>query len=176
MSRRTMYLIVALSLLSACAIAPEAGNALPVVDGKGIRDLGGGPFLLDFLAIKADTEDRVVLEFETGAPARRLSRVVLKIPVKNLDEGGETGVIDIYAFIGDGKVNAEDFDAGKRVAQVEAPASSAVRVDVTDAFLAAMDRNEKFIGLRLSTETDDRYFLGAIADLPDPTLCKRYGD
>ncbi len=171
-----MYLIVALSLLSACAIAPKPGNALPAIDIKGIRDLADGPFLLDFLAIKGGTEDRVVLEFETGAPAQRLSRVVLKIHVNNLDEGGETGVIDIYAFTGDGKANAEDFDAGQRIAQVEAPANGAVRVDVTEVFLAAMEAGEKFIGLRLSTATGDRYFFGPIANLPDPTLRKRYGD
>jgi len=167
---------IALSLLSACAITPKSGIALPVEDAKGIRDFGDGAFLLDFLAIKAGTEDRVVLEFEAGAPAQRLSRVVLTIPVNNLDEGGETGAFDIYAFTGDGKVNAEDFDAGERIAQVEAPADGNVRVDVTEAFLAAMEAGEKFIGLRLSTATSDRYFLGSIANLPNPTLRKRYGD
>ncbi|MGH8502806.1 MAG: hypothetical protein ACREVE_10135 [Gammaproteobacteria bacterium] len=176
MSCQTLFFSLALSLLSACAITPRAGNALPAVDAKGIRSFGDGPFLLDFLAIKAGTEDRTVLEFEVGAPAQRLERVVLTIPVNNLDAGQAAGVIDVYAFTGDGEVSPEDFHAGERVAQVQAPGNGSVRVDVTEAFLAAMDAGVKFVGLRLSTETGDRYFLGEIADLLDPALRKRYGD
>jgi hypothetical protein len=176
MSRRTLFLFIALSFLSACAIQPKSGGAFPAADVKGIRDIGDGPFLLDFLAIKAGTEDRVVLEFDLRKRGHQFKRMLLKIPVDNIDEGGDAGVIDVYTFVGDGVVGVTDFDAGTRIARVTAGKDRNLRVNVTSAVKAAMEAGDRFIGFRLSTKGADRYFLGWIADLRDPVLRVRWGD
>lgn len=165
----------ALALLSACAISPRPGSAIPVVDAKGVRSLGEGPFLLDFLAIKAGTEDRVVLEFDIGGRGRQLPKVILRIRLHNLDEDGEPGVIDVFAFAGDGVVEAKEFYAGERIARVPVRENGKARADVTSVINAALAGGEQFLGLRLSTETDDRYFLGRVVGLEDPNLRVLYG-
>lgn len=170
MSRQSLLLSVALCFLSACATAPEQGDAFPAVEARGIRDLGYGPFFVDFLAIKAGTEDRVVLEFDIHKRPRRFERMVLKVPYANFDERGDAGVIEVYAFQGDGLVKPHDFYAGELVGRKIADEDGAVRIDVTEAVKASMDAGEQFIGLRLSTATSDRYLLGSIVGLRDPVL------
>ena len=64
-------------------------GAIPVYDATEIRNYGVGPFLLIFLAIKDGTEDRVVVSFDVNTIGRRVERVMLKIPVVNLDDGGD---------------------------------------------------------------------------------------
>jgi hypothetical protein len=176
MPRKTLFMSIALALLSACANGPKTGGAIPAIDARGIRDLGSGPFLLDFLAIKAGTEDRVVLEYDIDKLGRRVDRIVLKVPVYNLDKDGEAGIIDVFTFVGDGEVTAGEFYAGEPLGQVAAGENRFVRVDVTPAVNAALTEGRRFIGFRLSTETADRYFLGGIVDLLDPTLRSRRVD
>jgi hypothetical protein len=170
MARRGFILAIAVACLSACAIGPRTSNAIPLTDASGIRDLGDGPFLLEFLAIKAGTEDRVVLEFDISERGRHFNKVILKFKVENLDEEGERGLIDVYAFSGDGVIEANDFYAGERVTRVSPTKRGKVRADVTGAVNAALAAGEQLIGFRLSTEDGDRYFLGQIAGLQEPRL------
>ena len=64
-------------------------GAIPVYDATENRNSGVGPFLLIFLAIKDGTEDRVVVNFDVNTIGRRVERVMLKIPVVNLDDSGD---------------------------------------------------------------------------------------
>jgi hypothetical protein len=171
---RTFCMSIALAFLAACITTSRYGGAIPVFDGKGIRNLGEGPFLLDFLAIKAGTEDRVVLEYDIERLGRHVDYMTLKIPVYNLDKHSGPGIIDVFAFKGDGEIKPSDFYAGKRIGRTKAPGSNSVRVDVTKAVQAALDADQQFIGFRLSTKTADRYFLGDIAGLQNPTLRKHH--
>jgi hypothetical protein len=175
MPKRSLSLPLLMVLLAACAIEPKSSNALPIYAAKGIRNVGSGSFLLDFLAIKTGTEDRAVLEYNIEKVGRLVKRVVLKIPVVDLDEGGDTGIIEVFAFEGGREIKTNDFYAGKRIARVEAPDDESIRVDVTVAVKQAVNAGRRFIGFRLSTETTDRYFLGDIVNLHDPSLRSRYG-
>jgi hypothetical protein len=49
--------------LSAAAPVLAQSQRIAPADVRGIRNFGGGPFLLEFLAVKAGTEDRTVMEF-----------------------------------------------------------------------------------------------------------------
>jgi hypothetical protein len=93
---------------------------------------------------------------------------------KGYDKHSGPGIIDVFAFKGDGEIKPSDFYAGKRIGRAKAPGSNSVRVDVTKAVQAALDADQQFIGFRLSTKTADRYFLGDIAGLQNPTLRKHH--
>jgi hypothetical protein len=124
------------------------------------------PFLLSFLAIKAITEDRTVLEFdisELGA----IEQAILDLPLSNIDPCGPPGIIDVFTYSGDGMITADEFFAGTLFTSFSNNGSGTVSVDVTEAVRAS---ESNFLGFRLSTTTSDRYDLGSIAGLPEPTL------
>jgi hypothetical protein len=96
--------------------------------------------------------------------------------------------MDVYTYSGDGAVTADDFDAGTLftsfTAVNEAPIDidfigdgtlySVIRgyanIDITSLVLSALEAGDQYIGVRLSTETSDRYNLGEGSLLPVPFL------
>jgi Bacterial Ig-like domain (group 2) len=125
------------------------------------------PFLLSFLSIMAITEDRTVLEFDIGELGG-IEQAILELPLRNIDSGGPPGIIDVFTYSGDGIITADEFFAGTLLfTSFSNNGSGTVSVDVTEAVQAS---ESNFLGFRLSTTTSDRYDLGSIAELPEPTL------
>jgi hypothetical protein len=168
-------------LFAALAVGAVAGrvDAEPCVtvqpaDVRGVRLLLAeniGPLLLDFLAIKRDTEDRTLVELDL-AQIPATGRMTLDMGIEDLDPGGEDGVIDAFTYPGDGTVTAEDFFSGTtRATRFVWNGVGVASVDVTEGVAAARAAGWSDLGLRLSTATGDRYFLGAdLGRPPDPVL------
>lgn len=146
---------------------------IAAADARGIRIIGSqGPLLLDFLAVKRTTtplDDRTVAEFPlssvTGTHA-----FALVLGMEDLDPGSPPGTIDVYWYVGDGVVTADEFFAGVLTTSFQTDGNGIFSVDVTSAVNQALAANASFVGFRLSTVTADRYFLGAIAGQPEPVL------
>jgi hypothetical protein len=85
----------------------------------------------------------------------------------SIDPGGPPGIIDVFTYSGDGMITADEFFAGTLFTSFSNNGSGTVSVDVTEAVRAS---ESNFLGFRLSTTTSDRYDLGSIAGLPEPTL------
>jgi hypothetical protein len=88
----------------------------------------------------------------------------------NIDDGGSEGIIDVFTYSGDGTITADEFFAGTLFTRFVNNGDGTVSVDVTAAAQASVSAGDNFLGFRLSTTTGDRYFLGSIVGLPDPTL------
>jgi hypothetical protein len=174
-SRFTAYLAVLALLFTETGLA-RAGMLNPT-DTEGIRRFpGGSPFHLSFLSIKnttvspgEETGDRTVTEFDIGALSGAIPSATLDLPLKNIDPG-VVGTIDVFTFSGNGIVTPDLFSEGTYFTSFTNSQSSFEHVDVTSAVQSAVDAGVRFLGFRLSTMTSDRYFLGAIAGLPGPTL------
>jgi hypothetical protein len=155
--------------------APAAEISINPTDVRGILGNMWDPFLLNFLAIAMfedrTVEDRTVLEFDVSGLGGTLPLVTLDVSYVNSDPSPPDGIIDVFTFIGDGVVTADEFYAGGPT-----PFTSFVgggvfaSVDVTSSVQAAVDAGDRFIGFRLSTETGDRYLLGSIVGKPVPVL------
>jgi hypothetical protein len=164
------------SLVAIAALAgalPALGQDLPAADARGIRIISGqGPLLLTFLAVKFTStplDDRTVAEFPLASvPAGGQYSLVLGL--SDLDPGAPAGTIDVYWYVGDGVVTAEEFFAGALTTSFQFDGNGVVVVDVTDAVEQALALHAGFVGFRLSTVTADRYFLGSIVGLPEPAL------
>lgn len=152
-------------------LTDEEATWLDPADAHGIRNIGGETLLLDFLSVMNGTEDRTVLEFDIRALGGTPWLAMLHLYVGNLDDEPPDGVIDVYAFNGDGIVTIDEFWAGGPT-----PAASVVcgqglvTVDVTSAVRASAAAGAEFVGFRLSTQTGDRYGLGSISGQPEPVL------
>ncbi|WP_147262829.1 hypothetical protein [Roseiarcus fermentans] len=172
-------LALALSIgLVFCSIEHSYGAELDAADAAGIRKFEGGhPFLLGFLGVMGaigNLEDRTVLEFDVGAlpPAARRP-IELILPVSNIDQpGGPPGWINVFTFIGGGVVHSSDFFAGDPFATISSGdgAVETLNLDVTTAVQDTIANGGRFLAFRLSTTSEDRYFLGREFGLPDPTL------
>ncbi len=171
--KRLAFISVVLTLAASTASATVI--TVNPTDAKGIRDDGDGPFLLNFLAVKKGTEDRSVLEFDVSGLSQTIPLVTLDIWFINIDPDPPVGVIDIFTYVGDGTVTADEFYAGgstpfTSVVAENGPEYGYVSIDVTSAVVAILTAAEQYIGFRLSTETYDRYSIGKPSNLPDPIL------
>lgn len=160
--------VTSLGFLTSAA-APCAAQSVRVdpADVRGIRDLGSGPFLLGFLAIKAGTEDRTVMEFQTPTMNFPPPWAYLELGISNIDPGPPDGVIDVFIYTGDGVVHPSEFYAGGYYSSfIYNDGPGLAQVDVT----GALQLTGRYLGVRLSTITPDRFWLGAIISQPDPVL------
>lgn len=167
-------------LLAVVALGGSAAKATMVVtiypeDAKGIRDFhnGEGPFLLSSLMIDKGTENRSVLEFDVSGLSGKQQPVTLNLWLDNIDEGSPEGIIDVFTFVGDGVVTADDFYAGGLtpfISFIGEDYFCRVTIDVTSVIQDILTADEEFIGFRLSTETTDRFNMGRVCRLPDPVL------
>ena len=156
-------------------VLPSAAMAdftINSTDARGIRDDGGGPFLLAFLAVKAGTEDRTVLEFDISGLSGTLPPITLDLDLVNIDPGPPDGVMDVFVFTGDGVVTPDEFFAGGPTpfTSFVAATDALYPVDVTAAAQAAVDVGDSFIGFRLSTTDTDRFWLGSVLALAEPII------
>jgi hypothetical protein len=114
----------------------------------------------------AITEDRTVLEFDISELGG-IEQAILVLPLRNLNSGGPIGIIDVFTHSGDGTITADEFFAGTLFTSFANNGDGTASVDVTEAVQAS---ESNFLGFRLSTTTSDRYDLGSLAGLPEPTL------
>ena len=153
----------------------RADTTIATAAESGIRDFhnGDGPFLLGFLAVKL-TEDRTLLEFDVSGLSGIVPTTTLNLPLEDIDQGGAVGTIDVSTFFGNGTITASDFNSGIFFGSVSQNVTRDTQhLDVTAAVQAAVTAGQQFLGIRLSTTTDDRFDLGEFAadgPLPDPTL------
>ena len=174
--KRLAFISAVLALAASTASATII--TINTTDAKGIRDFhnDSGPFLLgDGLTINKETEDRSVLEFDVSGLSQTIPLVTLDIWFINIDPDPPVGVIDIFTYVGDGTVTADEFYAGgstpfTSVVAENGPEYGYVSIDVTSAVVAILTAAEQYIGFRLSTETYDRYSIGKPSNLPDPIL------
>jgi hypothetical protein len=164
------------ALLSAAIIAaalPALAQDIAPADARGIRIIQGqGPLLLTFLAVKKTStplDDRTVAEFPLASVSGQHS-FALALGIEDLDPGAPAGTIDVYWYVGDGVVTAQEFFAGALTTSFDCDGNGVFTVDVTDAVNQALAQQAAFVGFRLSTITADRYFLGSIAGQPEPVL------
>jgi hypothetical protein len=143
-------------------ISPTAAAGIRLIFTGDPKD----PFLLSFLSIMAITEDRTVLEFDISELGG-IEQAILVLPLRNLDSGGPIGIIDVFTYSGDGTITADEFFAGTLFTSFANNGDGTASVDVTEAVQAS---ESNFLGFRLSTTTSDRYDLGSLAGLPEPTL------
>jgi hypothetical protein len=129
--------------------------------------------------------DVTVTEFDLAGIIRKDFPITLDIWYDNIDEGLPDGIIDIYVYSGDGVVTVDDFDAGTLFTSFTAINNSThiidfggpyeyscgyASIDVTSIVLAMLDYDDTYLGIRLSTETSDRYNIGDMCALPNPVL------
>jgi hypothetical protein len=143
------------------------------IDARGIREFPGGePFLLDFLAIKEGTSDRTVIQFDLSAIKGDVVDALLNLGIENFDrDNADEGRIDIFTFAGNGTVTPDQFTAGTFFDSfVYDGGAGTISVDITDAVRAHIAAGDRFLGLRLTAGTSDRFFLGASIMEPEPSL------
>jgi hypothetical protein len=165
-------------LIAVCSVEYSYAIEINATDARGIRrDLpGGDPFLLDFLAVKRDTEDRTVLEFDVTGLAPTPPTTFLILPILDIDPGDPIGTLDVFTFVGNGVITPSDFFAGNFFTTIdinENPPTDRTTslIDVTVAVENTLAVGGKFLGFRLSTTSSDRFDLGSVGVfLPDPVL------
>jgi uncharacterized repeat protein (TIGR02543 family) len=140
--------------------------------GTGIRFDGTNPaILLSFLAVKSATEDRSALEYNLTGLSYPVSSATLDIYISNLDPGLPDGVMEFYTYAGDGVIDTSEFSAGSLYTQVTSTGDSFTHVDFTAAVNMALQNGWTYLGVRISTATADRYWIGgSIVGLPEPIL------
>lgn len=142
-------------------------------DARGIRLFEGDTYLLDFLKVHDGftIEDRTVIEFDVSRLSGVILQATLLLGIDNFDPGGSIGIIDVFTYVGDGVVTADEFYAGAWYASISFNGDrEIVPVDVASFVQCIIDTGEQFAGFRLSTETSDRYLLGEIVAMPEPVL------
>lgn len=156
------------------APAAQAGTlTLAASDAAGLRDFGDDgtvDLVLDFLAVKDGTEDRTVLHFPLAGLTPSFLSATLVVPVDNFDVGGDLGEIDVFFFGGDGVVSLDEYGAGLFLTSFVADPDGTYNVDVGAQLSALLGLGSTHMAFRFSTTSDDRWFLGDIVGLPDPTL------
>lgn len=180
--RKTILALIAGLAATTIDAVPVLGATLYPEDARGIRiipssEFGDSPFLVDFLTIKKSInprsfflEDRTVIEFDLSQLSGPISSANLLTPLWNLDGGGDVGILDVYNFVGNGTISADDFFAGTLLTSFPLNGSETADIDITTTVQRAVNGKERFLGFRLSTNTPDRYLLGSIASLPLPTI------
>jgi hypothetical protein len=166
-------------LLAVMVLAASAGNAATIAvspaSGRSIRLDLGQYLLLDFLSVM-NPSDRAILEYDVSDLSPSVPLVTLDISFGNLDyPSAPEGIVDIFAFIGDGTVTGDDFYAGGPTPLISfvgenGPEYGYISIDVTSAVKGVLAGGGQYIGFRLSTETTDRFFLGEAIDVPNPVL------
>jgi hypothetical protein len=137
--------------------------------GTGIRFSGGEYLLLSFLAVKAG--DRPALEYNLSGFSCPVNSATLDIHISNLDPGGAVGIMEFYIYAGDGVIDTSEFAAGSYYTQIESTGDSYEHVDFTATVNTAIQNGWTYLGVRISTATADRYWIGgSIVGLPEPIL------
>ena len=126
--------------------------------------------------------------FRSSGISPAVSQVTFDIWFYNLDYPAlPDGIIDIFTYAGNGIVAADDFYAGALFTSFIAGNNQEIyweneygdsgvaifgyySIDITSAVLDALAAEEQYLGIRLSTETPDRYGIGSMSSLPDPVL------
>ena len=170
-------------LLAIAALGGSTAKATMVVtiypeEARGICGFhnGEGPItLFNSLSILKGTENRrvSVLEYDVSGLSGKQQPVMLNLWLDNIDEGSPEGIIDVFTFVGDGVVTADDFYAGGLtpfISFIGEDYFCRVTIDVTSVIQDILAANEEFIGFKLSTETMDRFNMGRVCMLPDPVL------
>ena len=147
-------------------------------DAKGIRFTEGQYFVVDYLSIRANYVDidRSLLEFDVSGLSETIPLITLDLSFGNEDyPDPPDGIIDIFVYAGDGIVTAADFYAGgpapfASFVGENGPEYGYVSIDVTSAVQAILTLGEQYLGFRLSTETEDMFFIGRRIGVPDPVL------
>lgn len=148
-------------------------ETIPPADVRGIREAPGGePFLLGFLAVKEGTSDRTVIELELQPIQGKLVSAALNLGIANFDQdNADEGVIDVDTFIGDGTVTADEFSAGTYFTSFTYNGGPGVTsVDLTGAVAERLAAGDRYLGVRLTAATSDRFFLGSLIGEPEPSL------
>lgn len=167
----TGYSVGTPAAVTGTVLTDEEAVWLDPADAHGVRNMGGQTFLLDFLSVMKGTEDRTVLEFDIRDLGGTPRMATLHLYVGNLDDEPPDGVIDVYAFNGDGVVTADEFWAGGSTPSASVVCRDGLAiVNVTAAVRALAVAGAKFVGFRLSTQTGDRYGLGSLSGQPEPVL------
>jgi hypothetical protein len=104
-----------------------------------------------------------------------VTNATLDIYIRNDDSGGAVGVLDFYVYPGDGVVETTDFDSGypnPPYTQIQSTDYIQVEhIDFTAAVNQALQSGWSHLGVRISTTTADRYWLGGSAvGLPEAIL------
>lgn len=165
--------VASLAFALAITASPVSAAVFIPTAATGIRDDGGGPFLLSFMAVKRFTEDRTALEFDLTGLTGPISSATLDIGIEDFDPDDGEGVLDLSTYVGNGTIEPADFFAGVffngfDLDQVD----GLVHLDVTGAVNSAILGGSQFLGFRLSTVENTRFIIGSTwgTGLSDPTL------
>jgi hypothetical protein len=152
-------------------------------DIRGIRRIGSDdPIMLAFLSIQLSNEDRVAMEVAIDQFTGTIRMATLDLPISNRDEGGDAGIIDVCPYSdtsdppsdpsgADGVIVKEEFWAGSKTTDFESNDYRLLSyVDVLGSVQTAVTGGRPFIGFRLSTVTADRFEMGSIMSLTEPTM------
>jgi hypothetical protein len=168
------------SLLIAVVVfmVSEEVGALTItpVEMRGLRDVGGGPFLLDFSAVKPQLPsgliDRTVAHFDISG-VTTVSNATLNLGISHLDPDPPDGSLDVYVFSGDGLVSTDEWAAGTLAHTFSGISGqlSTLTVDITALFVAAVGNGDAYLSFNLGTVDSDRYWLshtiGGVAGTTD---------
>ena len=120
-------------------------------------------------------EVRSVIEFSlehlcTLNSASDVASATLQLVVGNSDPDDEViGFIDFYAYEGDGEVTADDWDEGAWFGELSEDGWSVpVSLDATEVVKEAIANGWSTLGLRMSTQQTDRYFVGKAMGISVP--------
>ncbi len=141
------------SLAAASGIPPEAIFSVRDTDNDGRGDMLGGSLTL---ATRGGFEQSVMAEFRNPYHHEgRVEQARVWVTIAGSSNLVETGGFRFAAYSADGAVSVADFEAAA-VAETTrsfpnwAPYFETFEIDLTAAFIAAQERNEDVIGVRIS--------------------------
>ncbi len=178
---KKLLVLLAVLVFTASMVRATVITISPV-DAKGIRFIEAQYFVVSYLNVKTSPmlEDRTLLEFNVSGLSGTILLATLDLSFGNLDyPEPPDGIIDVFTYVGDGVVIADEFYAGGTTPFVSFVGENDpeygygygyISIDVTSAVQDVLTAGEEFIGFRLSTETDDRFTVGWSIGVPDPVL------
>jgi hypothetical protein len=182
--------------ITAFGLAISIVQAMPVTiaaaDAKGIRFIDDTYYVVNYLSVRIDYqdetrtqlnyEDRSLIEFDISGLSGTISNCTLDLSYGKFFDGvhhvpPSESIIDVFAYVGDGTVNASDFFAGGTspfisfIGEVDYERGyTYTQIEVTSIIQAAVSAGEMYIGFRLSTQTDAVFSFGSMIAVPNPVL------
>lgn len=159
------------------SVTKTTAITINTADAKGIR-YEEQYSIVNFLGVSTNSmyADRTLLEFDISDLSGTIPLTTLDLSFGNLDyPDPPDGIIDVFAYVGDGIVTANDFYAGgltpfTSFVGENGPEYGYISIDVTSVTQTVVTAGNQFIGFRLSTETDDVFTVGWSIGVPDPVL------
>lgn len=158
---RRALVLSSLPLFTAAAVSAAT---IDPIDMRGIRDVGGGPFLLGFGSVKITPDDRTIAHFDISSVGT-YDTAELAI---GIDQSfGNPGTFAVSAFFGDGEVSPDEFPFGAVIATFSGIGlgPSNLKLDITSLLDGALSRGETILSFKfLNTNGIGQYFTAHVID------------